>query len=272
MILYDVTLRGASMSELDDAIIIRDIVEMPPTEDRLDSKRALHAGTRVISVIRRTLPVKIVFMIREYDSTKRAAIMDKIAQWVGAGGLMTVSTRPGKRLFVKPDKMPRLGSSLKWTEDLELTLTAYEQPYWEEVDEVASSITAAWSDSHGMYYGANVIAPTGNVELVPVTLSVINTSASDEVLTHLKIVADETFFEFEGLSLESGMFAGMIFVEYDENDVLSILDLMNDASLMANRTAESNDDLLVRCGKDNQLQVYADAPCQVTFQARGRWL
>lgn len=270
MILYDVTLRGASMSELDDAIIIRDIEEMPPTEDRLDSKRALHAGTRVTSIVRRTLPVKIVFVIREYDSTKRAAIMDKIAEWVGAGGEMTVSTRPGKRLFVKPEKTPRLGSSLKWTEDLELTLTAYEQPFWEDVDMVSVSATAAWSDSHQMYYAANVIAPTGNVDKVPLTLTVVNNG--DDVLTHLKIVAGDTFFEFENLAVESGLIFGFVQVEYDENDVLSIEDIMAGVSLMANRTAESSDDLLVTPGKDNQLHVYADMPCKVQFNVRGRWL
>lgn len=272
MILYDVTLRGASMSELDDAIIIRDIVEMPPTEDRLDSKRALHAGTRVISVIRRTLPVKIVFVIREYDSTKRAAIMDKIAEWVGTGGAMTISTRPGKKLVVKPEKMPRLNSSLKWTDDLELTLTAYEQPYWEDTTSTRATCTANWAEMYQQYFAAQVIEPTGNLSKVPATFSVVNTGENGEILTHLKIIADETFFEFEGLSVGAGMLVSYVVAGYDENDVLSIRDIMANTSLLANRTAESSDDLLVRCGTANQLYVYADAPCQVIVSARGRWL
>lgn len=281
-ILYDVTLRGASMSEVDDAIIIRDIVEMQPTEDRHDTKRAMHAGTRAASVIRRTLPIKVVYVIREYDSTKRAEIMGKIVQWVGTGGELTISTRPGKRLFVKPDKTPHLESSLKWTEDLELTLTAYEQPYWEDAAETTNPksdsgsayVNSVWSEAHQKYVAATVIDVPGNVEKVPVCVSFYGNG--DDPVTHIKLVADDTFFELEGIEVGPGMFGGLVMIDYDNEstmfDTLRIYDIYNDVSLLAKRTAESNDDLLVRCGHTNQLYAYADAPVAVTFSTRGRWL
>lgn len=282
MILYDVTLRGVSMSSLADEIIIRDIVEMPPTEDRLETKRAMHAGTRASSVIRRTLPIKVVYVIRAYDSTKRAEIMDQIAQWVGTGGEMTISTRPGKRLFVKQDKTPHLESSLKWTEDLELTLTAYEQPYWEDAAETTNPknesgsayVNSVWSDAHQQYIAATVIDVPGNVDKVPVCVAFY--ANGDDTLTHIKLVADNTFFELENIEVGPGMFGGLVMIDYDNEsdafDTLRIYDVYNDVSLMANRTAESSDDLLVRCGHTNQLYAYADAPVAVTFSTRGRWL
>lgn len=269
---FEAALGGNNFSDIAPEVLLRDIVEMPAETDVSVSRRGYKAGQRFTGKIRTALSVRLVYRIRAYDIERRATVRDLIAQWANAGGWLTVNTRPGKRLYVKTAELPYVDSSLKWNQDLSLTLTAYEQPYWEDVDEVTVSCEATWSNTYEQYYAANVIAPTGNMGKVPLTLSVINTSESDEVLTHLKIVADETFFAFEGLALESGLLAGWIFAEYDENDVLSIHDLRNDGSLLANRTAESNDDLLVRCGKDNQLHVYADAPCKVFFNARGRWL
>lgn len=272
VLLYDVSLRGVSLSSLADEIIVRDIVEMPPTEDRQTSKRAMHAGTRVNSVIRRTLPIKIVYNVRAYNGTRRAEIMDKISEWVGIGGKLTITTRPGKRLFVKPEGIPRLDSTLKWTEDLTMTLTAYEQPYWEDEAAVVAQCEAKWSEAHSAYYDAKTISVPGNLPKVPMTMSLWNTS-DDILLTSLKIVADETFFEFKDIAIEpGGIFAGFVEIKYDENDILSIVDVMTEVSLMKNRTAESSDDLLVRCGKTNQIHIYADAPCRAQFEARGRWL
>lgn len=271
-ILYDVSLGGVSIHSLADEIIVRDIVEKPAKMDMQTSKRALHAGTRVANHIRRSLSVDVVYVIRAEDSERRAEIAGLIAGWVGSGGWLEISTRPGKRLYVRPSDFPSLGSSLRWTEDITMTLTAYEQPYWEDKDDVSVGIAAAWSDANNSYYGANVIKPAGNVEKVPLTLMAWNTG-DENPITYIKIVADSTFFEFENIHLEpGGMFAGMLEIVYTDDDVLSIKDFMMDVSLMGNRTAESSDDLLVRCGKNNQLHVYADGPCQVFFYAKGRWL
>lgn len=271
-ILYDVSLGGVSVHSLADEIIVRDIVEKPAKMDMQTSKRALHAGTRVTNDIRRSLSVDVVYVIRTEDSERRAEIAGLIAGWVGSGGWLEISTRPGKRLYVRPSDFPSLGSSLRWTEDITMTLTAYEQPYWEDKDDVAVAITGAWSASHGMYHGANVINPAGNVEKVPLTAMLWN-PGEDAAITHLKIVSDGTFFEFEGLQLEpGGMFSSLMEIAYTDDDVLTISDVMQDKSLLVNRTAESSDDLLVRCGKTSQIQVYADAPFQVNFFAKGRWL
>lgn len=271
-ILYDVSLGGVSIHSLADEIIVRDIVEKPAKMDMQTSKRALHAGTRVANHIRRSLSVDVVYVIRTEDSERRAEIAGLIAGWVGSGGWLEISTRPGKRLYVRPSDNPSLGSSLRWTEDITMTLTAYEQPYWEDKEDVQVAMDVTWSDNQNTYFGANVIKPNGNVDRVPGRLMLTNTS--DEIpITHVKIVADKTFIELENIQIgPGGMLASMLLIDYDDYDVLTIEDLMGDKSLMGNRTAESSDDLLVRCGKNNQLYVYADGPCQVFFYTKGRWL
>ena len=276
MFLYDVTLNGVSMSSLADEIVIRDIVELAPEIDRQTAKRALHAGTRVTSTVRRSLSVKVVYVVRAYEGVRRAEILDQIAAWCAGGGLMTINTRPGKRLFVQPADTPRLDSSLKWADDLSLTLTAYEQPYWEDEEAVSVSVSSQWVEAQGQHFFAGVIRPAGNVPRVPLTLMLYNTSKTDP-LTHIKIVSEDTFMEFEGLNLAPGtLFGGSISVSYTQNDVQQITNIMaqspEEISLLKYRTAESSDDLLVSSGKDNQLYVYADQPFWGKIDARGRWL
>ena len=58
---FDAYLNGVSFAQLDPAIILCDIVEKPPKEDRDEAKRALHPGTRISSRTRRSLPVELIF-------------------------------------------------------------------------------------------------------------------------------------------------------------------------------------------------------------------
>lgn len=272
MLLYDVLLGGKSIHDLADEIIVTDIVEKPADMDIQTADRAMHPGTRETSRRRKKLEVEIDFVIYTQDSTRRAEITSMVAAWANDGGWLTINTRPGKRLYVRPTALPAQGSALRWQEEISITFTAFAQPYWESVDETKVSAVAAWSDSHAMYYAANVIQPDGNVYTVPVTLLAWNTS-DDVVLTHLKVMVWGTFFEFTDLAIEpGGMFSGLLQASYDQNDILSIRDEMTGISLLGNRTAESSDDLLARCGKDNPIHVYADTPCQVQLGARGRWI
>lgn len=282
MLLYDVMLRGVSLCGLADEIIVRDIIEMPPTEDKQSTKRAMHAGTRVHSIIRRSLPVKVVFNVRAYDGERRAEIMDKIAAWVGNGGVMTISTRPGKRLFVKPEKMPRLDSSLKWTEDLSVTLTAYEQPYWEEETAVSASIPTTLDETTGLYVGSAVMTVPGNLSQVPVTGN-FRAPNSGETLTDIKIVVGETFFELTGLEMTGGGLGDRLYIDYSDEDQLqihrkSVSEAMSGAafnpanSLLHARTAESSDDILIPCNKATTVFVYANVQVVGVIQVRGRWL
>nr|MBR4281678.1 hypothetical protein [Clostridia bacterium] len=138
---FDAALDGASFAEIDETVILLDIDE-PPAEEDIDlARRAMHPGTRITSRIRRKLSVRLRFVVREYDIARRAWIMDRITAWAAKGGWLTINSRPGQRLRVVPERLPAMGSSLKWTAEIELTLTAYERPYWEQIQPMRVTIT-----------------------------------------------------------------------------------------------------------------------------------
>ena len=256
---YDVTLNGVPLSDLAEEIIIRDIVEKQPKTDRQEAKRALRYGSRISGVLRRALPVQIVFNVRAYDEERRAEILDAVAAWAGSGGWLTISTRPFLRLYVQPEEYPALNSSLKWTEDLTMTLTAYAQPYWEEL---LPAVLDVQTDEANDFSGT--ISTRGTVDAVPLTAELTN--AGDAPLTTLHIAANSTFFDLTGLSVQPGE---SVRIFYTDEDVLIIRGGEN--SILHSRTAESSDELLIVPGRDNAVEITADAPLTGTISARGRW-
>lgn len=250
---FDAYLNGVSFAQLDPAIILRDIEEMQPNEEREEARRSIHPGTRISSRVRRSLSVRLIFCVREYDIASRARVLDKIAEWVGEGGWLTINSRPGQRLFVAPEDLPSVGSSLKWTDDIEMTLTAYERPYWEQQWPTVITITEAGS-----------IRPTGTLPDVYVECDVTNTGDAD--MTTLTISCADTAITLEGLAVPAGEH---VTLAYTDRDVLKIT--AAGASALANRTAESHDDLIARIRKDNAIAVSADQPVTAIFSARGRF-
>lgn len=275
MILYDASLDGVSIHTLAEEIILRDIVENPASMDVKTVNRAMSPGMLETSRTRRKLEIDLVCVIYTQDSRRRAEIASMITAWANKGGWLTVNTRPGVGLRVRPGQTPGQGSSLRWQEDITISLTAYEIPYWEEEGLGATiSFGTEWDDAVGMYVGSRVIRPNGNTGTVPVTCFAFNMAEATTPLTHLKIVVDHTMMEFEDMYIDGGgVLGGWFEIAYDENGLLNIRNIKSeDSSLMRYRTAESNDDLLARCNKDNQIHVYSDAMVNITFYAKGRWL
>lgn len=274
MVLFDAYLDGVSLSSLADEIIIRDIVEQNPTQDLQTYKRSLHAGTHITSAVRRTLPIDIVYCIRAYDVARRAEIADLIAGWAGKGGNLTVNTRPGKHLYVSPAELPRVGSSLKWTEDLTLTLTAYEQPYWEDVEPLTLLVPETIkADGDQYYYFEGYYEATGNVPRVPATCMLTNKSP-DTPMTYIKIAFPDsnTYIELTGMEIKPN---GKLWIGYDSHDLINITGQTTQSmydSLLKYRTAESSDDLIAVSGAFAECRIYSDVPVSGSIMIRGRWL
>lgn len=250
---FDAYMNGVSLAHLDPAIILRDIEEMKPTVDKQEYKRSLHAGSRITDMVRRSLPVKFVLCVREYDITARARLLDRIAEWAGTGGWLTINSRPGQRLYVTPDELPAMGSGLRWTEDVTMTLTAYERPYWEQQYPVTAIITETGS-----------IAPLGTMPEAQVECDIVN--AGDGNLTRIEITCGETKITLEGVDVAPGQH---VILSYTDTDVLQIM--AGGVSALANRTAESSDDLIAMTRKANDIAVSADQPVSAVFRARGRF-
>jgi hypothetical protein len=264
---FDVTLNSVSMASLAREIIVRDIVEQPASMSVGTVPRGKRAGMRVSRHTRESLSVKIVYRIKSYDVTRRAEVRDLIAQWAVKGGRLRINTRPGKGLYVISDTPPALDSSLKWTQDLSLIFTAYEQPYWED-DTITSKQGSTTLLDDGSYWLANVLTPPGNVQYVPAmaTISVSGPYA----LSRLKISCGATMFELTGMNIPAG---NIVTIGYDSHDRLMINDFTNNSeSLLQYRTAQSDDDLLFEAGALNNFSVQANTGLNVQIYTRGRWV
>ena len=250
---FDAYLNGVSFSQLDPAIILRDIAELPPKEDVQQAPRGMRPGTRITSRVRRSLSVQITFNVREYGIAARSRVLDKIASWAGNGGWLTINSRPGQRLYVTPDTPPSMGSSLKWTADMEMTLTAYECPYWEQQWPTVATITA---------YGK--ITPLGSYPKAYVECDVTN--AGTDTLTTVTITCANTSITLEGLTVPVGEH---VVISYTEKGLQQIT--AAGTSALPNRTAESSDDLIAAARTANLITVLADQDVSATFKVRGRY-
>lgn len=250
---FEAYLNGVSFAQLDPVLILRDITELPPVEDVQKAQRALHPGTRITSRVRRSLSVRLTFVVREYDIAARSRVLDKIAEWVGEGGWLTINSRPGQRLYVTPDDLPSMGSSLKWTADMELTLTAYERPYWEQQWPTVATITM---------FGT--LTPLGTVPEAYVECDVTNMGT--DVLTSVTMACADTQITLSGLSVPSGEH---VRIAYSDTGLMQIT--AAGASALANRTADSSDDLIAISRKTNDIGVIADQEVSATFSVRGRY-
>lgn len=250
---FDAILNGVSFAAIDPSVMLLDIVELPPDEDLQTARRAIHPGTRITSRVRRSLSLRMVFVVREYDITSRAMVLDKIAEWAGNGGWLTVNSRPGQRLYVTPEEPPSMGSSLKWTAEMEMTLTAYERPYWEQQWPTKAVISDSGS-----------IRPTGTLPQALVECDVTN--AGDSALTTVTVSCGGTHITLEDISVPAG---GHVSISYTDAGIMVIM--AGNASALASRTADSSDDLVAIARQSNDISVTADQPVSAVFSARGRY-
>lgn len=250
---FDATLNGVSVAMLDPAIILVDIIEDKPEMTVETFRRSIRHGTRVSSRIRRSLTVRLQLQLREYDVDARTALMDRVADWAGSGGWLMINSRPAQRLHVTVTDPPHMGSSLKWTDMIEIALTAYEQPYWEQVWPTKAIITENGS-----------IRPSGTYPEAFVECDVTN--AGNGEMTRLVVRCGNTHMTLEGISVSPG---GHAAIAYTDEDLLTIT--AGDASALSNRTADSNDDLVAITLKNNDISVTADQTVSAVFSVRGRY-
>ena len=265
---FDATLRNFKFSDLANEIILTDIVELPPEEEIISSKRALRAGTHVTDIVRRSLPIRLSYVIRTQDPVRRAALRDRVAKWVGNGGVLSISTRPDYYIVVKPTNLPALNSSLRWTEEQSILLTAYEQPYWYSTKDNSYQLYGdTYSSEISMYTDTvNVMVP-GDVDYVPCYASIICTDES-YAMTRVRLENGTSMMELSGFVLAPG---NMLSVSYNDADILQIMKPSSGESLLQYRTAESSDDFLTPTNVETPVTVSADAKFQCVLSFVSRW-
>lgn len=274
MSLFDVTLNNVSLSSLSDKIIVRDILEEPIDQEIYKTPIAMNAGQRVSNVVRRALSVRVVYVIRERDPRKRATIQSDIAAWARDGGVLTVNYRTftdfsegtSVQLHVVLEIPPVQDSALKWTQDLSMTFTAYSPPYWESTTQLGAAVNTSYNSQMGVYIGGVTFYASGTAPRSPITATINNISGG--ILQSLNISANHCSFRLVGLNISPG---GTLYIEYDENGLLKIRDNIN-YSLLANRTADSSDDLYFVPGSANSFTITSNVQVSGYLWCRGLYV
>lgn len=249
---YRVWLNNQGLDDIDDTILITDIKEKEPKMRYQAQEKGGTDGMRLLRARRLSQSVAVRFAVREYDTARRRDVCSRIRAWA-RDGYLTTSDRPDQRLWVVCEKLPTVTSALKWTDETEMTFTAYELPYWEDITPQKAAYTGR--------NGTAALMARGDAKSV---LDAVITAGG--AVNNLTIAVKGRSFAFAGLGLSKG---GKLTISHDASGLLSIR--AGNASALAKRTAESADELVILPQKANTITFTADADCTAVFTSRGRY-
>lgn len=246
---YEAFMDGVPLSSIAPEIIVLDIVEKEAKNNQETYTMASGGGSRYFRSDRESLTVSVKVEIHAYGVQRRQDIMEQIHLWM-KGKYLSVNTRPGKRLAVRVESAPVVPSALKWTQEITMNFVSRETPFWES--DMPTRLIMRGTSGNGF------LRPAGTVEEVPMELHVLNTGSG--VMGRFMASVRGKEIVFENLGLEQG---DEIKLEYV--DGVQFLPVEK-------RTAESADDLFVKCNEQNEVHFEADQEAEVTFIARGRYI
>jgi hypothetical protein len=262
-----VALNGAELDEIHEAIVIR-AVDVQAGKDNISAvSGAAGNGQRVTARRRDTLDVIVKFAldIRRDDLQARSEALEAVNAWAAAaldGAWLTVSWKPGRRLRVRLAQAPGEGDLWKWTEDFQITLRAYEVPFWEDEDETADTGLPGLTASQKIVQIPGSAPPAVAAELKNTSGMTLNTAA---------VSIGENTMRFDDLQLQADE---TLVIDHTDSGLLRIRIRSGSGlfrSVMANRLPESADDFqpgpgAVRAG------FSAQRACQLTVRWRCRYL
>lgn len=249
--LLDCALNGVLLSSLDQRICVLDIREQAPRIHHT-ALTLYPEGRQQLLSRRDSLTLQVVFAIHEEKPRIRFRIMQRIRAWAAGGGVLTATDRTDQQLTVICTGLPALNSE-DWTEACTLTFQTTRCPYWED---------SLGSTAFGT--GALTINLPGNAEHAPVNALVLNDSG--EEITRITLHAGTTRMTFEGIHFPAGQLLLL-----NQTDVPLQVEITGE-SILHCRTASSDDQLLLPCGKESVVYATADKSVSATFTARGRYL
>ena len=252
---YDVRLNGISLNDFGEDVIITDIVEDEPSEvETVQSmpyaNRSYYAGR-----VRDGLSVTVTFAIRAYGIIQRTDIYSRIAKWASKPGFLEINDRTGQRLYIDAAKLPSVGSVRNWTDTVSIQFMAYSKPFWEGCFvAMASQATATTSASMALF------AP-GNAESCVLDAKITATTA----ITSLTISCGSDKFIITA-SVPPGQ---VIEISHTDDGYLRIT--ANGQSVLANRSADSADEIRLVPGASNAVSITANGQFTATISTRGAW-
>lgn len=248
---YRAILGGVALEDVAPNIIITDIEETAPNMS-VTTEAKPGGGMYITGQLRQSVSVKIKIEIHDRRIAIRQEAWSRIFRWAQINQYLTVSHRPGQRLYIDSVEFPDV-SALKWTERVEMVLTAYQCPWWEEADySVASTEEAAKSGTVALLNRGDMASPLDVtiVAIDPITTVSVSCGAQKIALTNISVaVGEEVQFRHTDNGIQEILAAG--------------------ESAMSARNGQSDDEIMVNPGI-NQIAFSADGNVALIIKVRGR--
>lgn len=259
----EIYLNHSRLRDLSPKILINGITENQPTYDTTTGERPGFWGERILADDRTELTISVEIILRElYDRTLRGQLVEQIGSWMRAGGELTVSYRPDRKLQVIPRSWPVLGAVRDINQSIDIQFAAKAIPFWESMNPQRYNLDI--SAAGGSAYVDMQPSGSAPYDLVECTITNSGTAA----LNTITVQAGSTWMSFTGLAIPKNK---TFVIRYDETGLLRLTG--NGAEKVSCRTAASSDDLLVIPGTaGTRLRVSGtDQPVHAVFSVRGLW-
>lgn len=267
-----VWLDNIGLTDIDPAIIIHDVSYKVNEIQTGTIDRARSSSKRILLRKFGAGVVTVSFEVHEYSQVFRQSIVERVVAWAMSGGDLTCDDRPNKRLRnVVCTSAPSIESTQRWTNILQIVFTAYENPFWEDI--VPIQVTLTGTDASGTIYGpGSAIGPYVEVRA----------QCNEDVLSTITLNVGNTSIKVENMVIQPNTgfaWSGDLWIYYDDRHIQHIerkkslqVPSLDDMSLLANRTASSDDDLIAGLGETTSVSFTANVSSTVTFMARGLYL
>lgn len=259
---YKVYKDGKALHDVAKSIYITDIQEMPAEMETTAQSLAGDDGSMLVSHKRASLQIRISFQIREYNVQKRREVLNDVLSWAMIDGDLMIGDRPNQRIAVTLDTTPAL-SSLKWTDTMVLSFTAWNAPFWIGTDTHTMTLPAGTT-------GAGSVTVEGNHVCYPLLLV---GNEGEKVINSVSITVDHRTISFTTLNMQPGDY--FYLSPYNMTSCKLSMVMMGESGvkhLNGNRTASSADCLPIECGKETEVSFSADGTAGFYLYTQGVWL
>lgn len=253
-------LNGIQLDELYGRIVIRGI-ELGAPEESVEAVSLLGgAGQRILRTHAETLNVVVRWAmdVPKNDLITRRRIYEDVCKWARQKGWLTVNYMPERRLYVDTVKFSN-AELFNWTDEYEITFTAYSVPFWQDIVPESVSKTSVASTTF------NMLIP-GQYQTVA-DVDFLNTSA--EALTYFSITTGGSTISLTGLNILQNVH---LIIDHTDAGILQIYawDGVNKTSGYNLRTAASSDDLYINPGVAG-VALSANKAGTLKVSVRGRY-
>ena len=250
---YTVWLNDVSMESLDPTAICVSDIAYKAIQPKWQGARLMgRDGQYSYDGCVESNAVVVTFMVRHYSTSRRQDTVQEIARWAVSGGALQTSDRPGQQLQVRCTQLPAVSSAMRWTDELQVEFTAYDDPYWRDIVATTAEI------------GNGDTGTLNNPGLLPTQVEVKATAL--DAITGLWVSVGDTKIELANTGIGADRWVDIRYTP--EHHILEIM-RSDGTSLLHKRTAESSDDLIAQPG-NNEIKCSTGISC--VFSVKGAWV